>query len=79
MQRVTIDREFKKKLNGLDSEIEFCDESGQTVGRFVPEEEYMRLLYASIEIPFSEEEIEQAFNEGGGRPLKEILEDLNQT
>ena len=37
---------LRSRLNGSNAEVELCDESGRTVGRFVPEDSYKQLLYA---------------------------------
>jgi hypothetical protein len=76
MSKLTIDAELRTKLNGLNQSIEFCEESGQVVGRFLPEEEYQKLLYAALEIPLPPEEIERRRKEKGGRPLAEFWREL---
>lgn len=72
MSRITLDPELRSKLNGLSEPLELCDESGKRVGIYLPWEEYRRLLYRDIEIPFSPEEIEQRRNEQGGSSLAEV-------
>ena len=34
MNKVIIDDEFRTKLNGLDTQAEFCDRAGDTLGHF---------------------------------------------
>ena len=70
MTKVTIDAETQAKLNGLNDFLEVCDESGRTLGYFFPPG---TLKYLS---PFSDEEIEELRKQRTGRPLKEILKDL---
>ena len=36
MTRVTVDPTLRAKLNGLNTQTELCDESGHTLGLFVP-------------------------------------------
>ena len=57
--------------------MEFCDESGHTLGYFKPLEN--RELYRTVEVPeLSEDEIERRLKEGKGRTLAEILADLEK-
>ena len=74
MTRVTIDADVLAKLKGLDHVVELCDEAGQVVGLFTPMAD--RSLYENVEIPFTAEELDRFENEPGGRPLKDILTDL---
>jgi hypothetical protein len=78
MTQIVIDPVLRAKLNGLTDGVELLDESGDIVGYCLPLAEYNRLLYASIKIPFTEEEIERRMQEKGGRPLSEILADLEE-
>ncbi|MCG8584708.1 MAG: hypothetical protein MI757_08365 [Pirellulales bacterium] len=74
MVRVTIDDVLRSKLGNLDSPFEFCDESGRVVGHFIPEQD--RSIYDGVECPVSNEELERIFREEPGRPLDDILKDL---
>jgi hypothetical protein len=74
MKKITLDAPLRAKLNGLGEQLEVCDESGQTVGHFLPADGYRRLLSAAVEAacPFSTEELERRLRERGGRPLAEM-------
>lgn len=78
MQTIVLDPELRAKLNGLDQEVEIRDEAGKTVGHYVPEALYRKMLYAAAEAacPYSEEELERMRHETGGRPLAEIWKSL---
>ncbi len=78
MTKLLVDETLRGKLNGLNEGIEFCDPSGRTLGRFIPEDQYRQLLYAWVErqCPLSEEELERREEEPGGKPLAEIWKDL---
>jgi hypothetical protein len=78
MSKYVLDPDLRAKLNGLNEQIEFCDESGKTLGRFVPEEEYRRMQYALAEAlcPYSQEELERMRQEKGGRPLADLWKEL---
>jgi hypothetical protein len=79
MTRVTVDDSLRARLNGLDQQIELCDESGKTVGHFLPAALYHKLLYASDHCPYTEEELRQHMQEPGGRTLAEIWQRLGRT
>jgi hypothetical protein len=79
MTKVTIDNTLRSKLNGLDEQIELCDESGRTLGHFLPADTYARLIYDWVNAQVTDEELEQARQEPGGRPLEEIWKSLGRT
>ena len=76
MVRVTIDDAFRSKLGGLDSPLELCDEAGHVVGHFIPQQD--RSIYEGVESPVSDEELERRFREESGRPLEDIVRDLER-
>ncbi|HLJ12791.1 MAG TPA: hypothetical protein VKU82_16460 [Planctomycetaceae bacterium] len=79
MTTIVIDKLLREKLRDLEHEVEFRDEDGRTVGRFLPEAEYMKLLYERARHLFTDEEIETARQEPGGKPLSEILGRLQKS
>jgi hypothetical protein len=76
MGTITLDPVLRAKLNGLNEQLEICDETGKPVGMYLPLEDYKKLLYRGVEIPLSEEEIEQRRKEPGGSSLQEIWKRL---
>jgi hypothetical protein len=72
MIQVKVDESLKQKLGGFDEAVELCDADGQILGRYLPEEQYREILYGSIEIPYSDEEIARRRAETGGCSLDEI-------
>jgi hypothetical protein len=79
MGRVTVESSFRAKLKNLAEELELCDEAGETMGRFLPETVYRKLLYAlalAQRPSLAPEEIERRKREPGGKPLGEILKQL---
>ena len=77
MTRVTIDATMWAKLQALRDVAELCDEAGRIVGHFHPGPP--RDANGNIIIPISEEELERrSREERGGRPLKDILRDLEK-
>jgi hypothetical protein len=79
MTRITADAELQAKLSGLASEVEVCDEAGKTLGVFFPAEWHHQLLYAYARSQVSNEELDQARQETGGRSLRDILSDLERS
>lgn len=79
MSRVILDHQLRSKLNGVDEQVEFCDESGNIVGRFVPEALYRELLVAWSKSRLSDEELARRRQEPRGRPLAEIWKSLGQS
>ena len=74
MNRIVVDEELRKKLHNLTESLELCDEQGRVLG-------YVTLavdksLYDQVQSPLSEEELQERLKEEGGRPLEEILRDL---
>jgi hypothetical protein len=78
MGKVILDAETRAKLNGLAEQLELYDESGNLIGYYLPPKVYSALRMP-VDPPFTEEEIEEAFNQTGpGRPLADILADLRK-
>ena len=75
MSKLVLDPLLRSELNGLSEQIEVCDESGRTCGFLVPEGIYKRLL-KSVNIPFTDAEMEKFRNSGDGRPLSDLWKDL---
>lgn len=80
MSKIILDPELKAKLNGLNEQLEVCDESGRTVGRFLPEKMFQEFLVAWADAHLSDEEIEQArqeFREHGGMTTQDAIQFLH--
>ena len=77
MHKIVVDPPTLAKLDNLDSRLEICDQSGRTLGYFVPSAEQGKLLYDWARQEFTDEEIDAARNESGGYRLDEILAELN--
>jgi hypothetical protein len=78
MSRVTLDQSLRSKLNDLESQTEICDEAGQIVGYYVPATWHRKMLYAWAKIQFTDDELEMARQQAGGRSLSAILADLEK-
>lgn len=78
MTTVIVDKELREKLNGFEHEVVFCDESGRPMGRFLPEASFMKVLYERAGHMVTDDELDRAEKESGGRALPEILNDLRK-
>ena len=76
MTRVILDSTLLAHLPALDGQVEFCNEAGERAGVYLPVADWERLIYAWAQAEFTDEEIEQARNEEGGRALSEFLAEL---
>jgi hypothetical protein len=78
MSKILLDAELRARLNGLNEEMQVCDEAGRVVGHFLPVDAYRRLLYARLaqECPYSPEELEQMHQQTGGQSLVEFWQGL---
>lgn len=79
MSKLILDPDLRAKLNGLNEQVEVCDEQGTTLGRFVPEEEFLEMLTAWGKAIITDEELERRANAPGGRSLREIWQRLGRT
>jgi hypothetical protein len=70
MTKLTVNADMQAKIAGLNDFAELCDESGRTLGYFFPPGTLTALS------PFSDEEIERRRKDRSGRPLSDILKDL---
>jgi hypothetical protein len=78
MTRIEVDQTLRQKLGGLDEALELCDATGKVLGHYLPEAEYRKILYGSVQIPFSEEEIARRRAQTGGCSLREIWDRVGQ-
>jgi hypothetical protein len=78
MSRVTLDPVLRAKLNGLQEPLEVCDEGGKTIGHFLPEDAYRRILHTLAQSQITDEEIAKLRQQKGGRTLAEIWQSLRK-
>jgi hypothetical protein len=79
MDKVVLDDALRSKLNGFRTSVEVCDETGHTVGQFVPQELFLKLVYAWANAQVTDEELDRISQEPGGRSLAEIWKSLGRT
>ncbi len=79
MNSITIDAGLAAKLADAKQAVELYDEQGRLLGVFKSEAYWREHEKAVAACPTSQEEIRRrSAQKGGGRSLKEILDDLNR-
>jgi hypothetical protein len=73
MTKIVLDKRTRDQLRDLKEPLEFVDESGHSLGLFTPNVDPKRL-----QPQISADEIAARLAKGGGRPLAEILGDLEK-
>lgn len=71
MTRVVINAQTLAQLHHLNQPLQFVDESGRPLGLFTPNVD-PSLLKPQLD----DAEIKRRLSQGGGRPLADILRDL---
>ena len=76
MIKLNLDHTTITSLANLNERMEFCDETGRTLGFFTPV--HHTSLYDGIQSPASDAELRRREAEEIGRPLQEILASLRR-
>jgi len=76
MTKIVVDAQTLAKLSGACQTLELCDGEGRVVGHFIPTLD--RSSDPSMEPQITEEELQRRERQGGGRPLADILADLDK-
>jgi hypothetical protein len=71
MTQLIVNADMLAKLKGLSGPLELCDEKGQVLGRFIPEN--LRPSPADLEPEISYEELRRRSENFRGRPLSDLL------
>ena len=74
MSIVIVDDPLKAKLAAADMPLELCSAEGTLLGYFTP----AKAREYKLQPPASEEELNRREAAGGGRPLADILRDLEK-
>ncbi len=75
MTKLVLDPTLRAKLHDLQA-AELCDETGRTLGHFLSEEAYRRLVYNWANAQITDEELQRRLAKPGGRALSAIQADL---
>jgi hypothetical protein len=76
MAPIQLDSTLLQQLSGVQTPVPLCDSVGTVVGHYLPEAAYLKMLYATVEIGLSDEEIARRRAETGGSTLAEIWREL---
>jgi hypothetical protein len=72
--KITVDDALRSRLHDFRLPLELCDESGKVLAYLKPAVDHS--LYEGVEPLVSEAELDRRSHAGGGRPLADILRDL---
>jgi hypothetical protein len=75
MSRIVVDEELRKKLHNFTKSLELWDEQRYVRGYITPMVD--QPLYDQVQFSLSEEELQDRLKEEDGRPIEEILRDLD--
>jgi len=76
MAKVIVESPVSATLRHVESQVDLFDEYGLPLGVFIPVDK--KELYRHVEIPYTAEELKRLAQQEGGRPLAEILADLEK-
>ena len=76
MTKVIIDPAMRAKLCNMTEPLELMDEDGSLLGYYSPRSAPAQTLYEKVDVPFSNLEVQQFLRQPPGRPLADILADL---
>jgi hypothetical protein len=76
MIKIVLDQASVEKLDSVQQGAQLCDPSGRVIGYYVPVAP--ESLYRQVKSPYTDEQLELYASEPGGRPLSEILADLEK-
>ena len=79
MEKVIVDADLRSRLHNLDSTLVLCDEAGQVLGHYVPAPDRLPWAYDWARTAFTDDELERARQEPGGRTTAEVLERLGRS
>jgi hypothetical protein len=76
MEQLFIDPAALGPLASLSHGVQVCDPGGRPLGWFIPASEEEE--YVGYECPLTKEQLDEIAKAGGGRPLADILRDLER-
>ena len=78
MAHLTLQPQFQEAIAQLGEQIELRNSSGQPVGYYISLEAYNKLRFHFVASLVSDEELEVARQQPGGRTTQEVLERLDR-
>ena len=79
MNKIVLDSATLLRLTGLSALAEVHDESGRLLGYFSPMTACAETPHNNARIPVTDDEIKQLLQQSPGRPLADILAELEQS
>lgn len=79
MTKIILEKSLQTKLGDLVGELELCDESGHTLGYYIPASKTDESLYAWARAQFTDEEIDGARQEAGGLTIDQVVSGLSES
>jgi hypothetical protein len=79
MSKVVVDSALQAKLTDPSGVVEVCDQQGRTIGFFHAANDASTASGGRLRSPVSDEEIQRRRRQKRGRPLRDILDDLEQS
>ena len=79
MTKFLLEPETEFRLRGIEEVVELCDHSGKLMGFFHPVKDSQKTQRLRDLSPFTDEEILARCEQTGGRPLADILRDLERS
>jgi hypothetical protein len=79
MERVVVEPQMRAQLQDGKRSLELCDDTGQTMGFFLPAAEFLHWQYEWARRNYSSDELDRREQESGGRTTAEVLARLKQT
>jgi hypothetical protein len=76
MPEIQLNHAIEPQFYSVRSSIPVRSTEGKVIGHNLPEDEYIKMLYASYKCDLSEEELERRAAETGGCTLEEIWKRL---
>jgi hypothetical protein len=76
MEKIILDSAQQSQLTGVNQQIPVCDQTGKVLGFFLPPALYKKLVYKNVAVPFTEEELNQFRQSGGGCSLAEFWQKM---
>jgi hypothetical protein len=76
MEKIILDPAQQSQLVGIHQQVPVCDQAGKVLGFFLSPALYKKLVYKNVDVPFSEEELQQFRQSGDGCSLAEFWQKM---
>jgi hypothetical protein len=77
MGKVVLPPDLEAEFHGFQNPMEVCDARGKPVGFFLPLDSYKSLL-ATLDVPYSQDELDRRRQESEGSTLQEFCQTLSR-